>query len=111
MCEGGVKMRKENYIYNGEYIERITRAAAKKLYNAGGRVYAAPVNLNLYSPWAYVSELKKTDDPGRTFESIENAMIYYNCNPETGSYIKYFQVLPDMEKIQDVLYNNLVKEV
>ena len=100
-------MRRENYIFNGEHLERVTRAAAKKIYESGRRVFAVPVNINLSSPWAGVFEI--TREEGRTFERTENAIIYYNCNSETGLYLKYFQALPPMEDIQGALYDSLLK--
>lgn len=82
---------------------RITKAAARRAYNAGETVRICPVNIspvNMYGLYADCSNAKHTTVAGdgfnttiarnKEFETIVNAFIYYNCNHETGYYPAYY---------------------
>lgn len=81
-----------NKLQFGSYT-RITKADARKLYDAGHIVYLCPVNLNPLSPWGLM--LTVANDivgyEGMSFEKVVNAATYYNCNGETGRYLAFYK--------------------
>lgn len=69
--------------------KRITRVTAKKLFNEGKEIYGVPCNIR---PGEYV-EVTFNKKRG-TFEEIENAGVYYNCNKETGRELWFYEKKP-----------------
>ena len=69
-------------------FRRITKAAARKIYNGGGTVYFCPVNLRPGSPWN--PEIAASAQQGCTFEQAENSVLYCNRTPETGKYLAFY---------------------
>lgn len=85
--------------YKGKSYKQISKASARKLFIAGGKVVICPANMRPFSMWhleyimkrAYVSDFI-LDDIGASniFNEIVNNFKYYNCNNETGNYIRYY---------------------
>lgn len=71
-----------NQIEINGYI-RINRKEARNIVNKGGEVYCCPNKL-------IPCQLNLLRINGN-FENSENAIIYYNCNPETGTRLLYFK--------------------
>ena len=78
--------------YNGN---RISKAAAKKLYNNGEVFIIAPCKAALNTPWHIESEIdgKLCLSQGWSFEQFINNYIYYNCkNNQLGKYPAFYRV-------------------
>jgi len=76
-----------NITVNG--YKRITKQAARKLYEKGEPVLFCPVNLIPGGFWGHGCIVTKEE--GRTFEQALNAFEYYNCiNNETGYYTAFY---------------------
>lgn len=70
--------------------KRITKQAAKKLYNAGKIVYFCPVNLRPGKPWnPEISFYDCAED--LSFERAVAGFEIYNCTcKETGKYTAFY---------------------
>ena len=68
-------------------VTRVTKTAARKVFDNGGRVLVTTSNMNIQSPWCPVIVL---NGDGSDFETIVNATHYYNCSNEAGKYLKYY---------------------
>lgn len=75
--------------YEDRNYLRVTKAAARKLYEAGETVILCPCNLRPGWPWYPEVEVKK-ETQDADFETILNHFEFYNLNPETGRYVNYF---------------------
>lgn len=92
---------------NNIYIEgykRITKATARKLYNAGAVIRLTACNMSPVSIWGcYVDAQKEsvttvskpsayitTVARNKEFDTVITAFTYYNCNRETGLYPAYY---------------------
>ena len=74
--------------------ERITKAAARKLFNNGGKIYICACNLRPGWPWYPEIWIDNSVDPD--FEKHVNAFTFYNCiNNETGKYASYYIKYPE----------------
>lgn len=78
--------------YESSTMVRISKATAKKLYNAGFNIYLAPCK---YRPenCVFTSAVGcsiYTGEDGETFEKLCNAFAYYNCDSERGRYIAFY---------------------
>lgn len=71
-------------------FSRISKAAARKLYNAGQIVYFCAVNMRPGAPSN--PEIAQRLDPANPepFEKRVNAFEYYNCSNETGKYTAFY---------------------
>lgn len=70
------------------HYKRISKAAARRRYDAGEPVYFCPVNLNPESPWGLLYGPISTSEP---FEKHVNAFEWYNCTSnETGRYTAFY---------------------
>lgn len=78
------KIETTNYI-------RISKTAAKKLYNAGKEVYMLPCKLNPEGMYFNPMGLQIDEENGAKFDSVVNAATYYNCNYETGYYMNFYK--------------------
>ena len=85
-----------NYIFtnpiNGTNWKRITKNQARKVFNAGYDFIILPCKCRLFTPWhleCYIDGYSK-NEPDRTFDTIVNAFIYYNCNSEMGYYPSFY---------------------
>jgi hypothetical protein len=70
--------------------KRITKQAARKLYEKGQPVLFCPVNLRPGGPWDIGCTIVKEE--GRTFEQVLNSFEYYNCNNSSTGYYTAFYV-------------------
>lgn len=88
-------MRNETYFIDGITYTRISKAAARKLFNDGECVGICPVNVNPESIWGGMVELQKgCKCENRSFGDFVNSFTYYNCQiEETGRYPKFFKVV------------------
>lgn len=92
-------MLQKNVIYKNKKLKRITE---KKVYNIidhpskyqGLTLYMLPVNANPDSPWINgfyeltIENIIYMDSVD--YHNYINECKYYNCNPELGSYMKYY---------------------
>jgi len=70
-------------------LSRISKQAAKKLYNNNIPIYFNPSKLTPFSAWGEPFEIH--NDGMSTFESRVNSFEYYNCTNETGLYTMFFK--------------------
>lgn len=87
-----------------DILIRVNRTKARRLYNAGFPVYMLPCKTRLDNSWIKPARMIKesinyiSNDGFNTivarndsFETVENAYSYYNCNyQETGKYPAYY---------------------
>lgn len=67
----------------------ITRALAKKMYDKGEEVMIIPNRVHPNGPLAsWIT--KPADDPTASFDTLCNAIHYYNCSPETGMKLAFY---------------------
>lgn len=64
---------------------RVQKRTAKKLYHAGGTVYACACLINPHGCIGAVAL-----PIGEDWDRLINAFIYYNCNPECGKYLAFY---------------------
>lgn len=96
-----------------KHCHQITIGTARKEFYKGTEIYAIPCKMKLNNPWMTPMQLefdrevydsmlemfKWKEDHGfdlkavQYFEEIINSMIYYNCNHETGYYLRYYKVI------------------
>ena len=73
---------------------RISKAAARKLYNENKAIYLCPVKLSPVNIWRSAAQVRKDcmiDYIDNSFENICNHFSFYNCNyNETGKYIAFY---------------------
>ena len=75
--------------YEIDGFKRITKQAAKKLYNDGKLVYFCPVNLR--PGWPYNPQVLIDNSDDSSFEKAVIAFEWYNCiNTETGKYTAFY---------------------
>ena len=72
-------------------LNQVSKAAARKLYEAGQAVYIQSSNFHPFGVWSRAHEIVKDDQLQTTFEAICNNFIYYNCNNEQGKYITFYK--------------------
>ena len=68
---------------------KITKALAKKMYDAGEEIMVIPNRVRPNSMLASWTS-KPADDNNADFEKLCNAVFYYNCSPETGMKLAYY---------------------
>ena len=73
-------------------FKRISKVAAKNIYNNGGTVYACPVNMNpIHSYYNMTAKINKQDLGGLDFNKVINRYTYYNCiNNQIGLYPAFY---------------------
>ena len=71
---------------------RISKAAARKLYNENKAIYLCPVKLSPVNIWQGAMQVRKDciDEYNRSFENVYNNFWYYNCDNERGNYIAFY---------------------
>ena len=74
-----------------KHYERISKAAAKKLFESGTEVYAAPCKMNPESIWFSPFGFQKDEENGAAFDNVVNAATYYQCNYECGYYLAFYK--------------------
>ena len=67
---------------------KITKGMARKLYNEGKEIMVLPDRISTASSLA--GWITKPEDDNVDFESVCNAVFYYNCSPETGMRLAYY---------------------
>ena len=76
-----------------KHFKRITKATARRMYNAGENIALNPSNLHPESLWnmAYITNIESEE---RTpFETLINHFSFYNCiDNETGKNVFFYQV-------------------
>ena len=77
--------------YRGNRFDRISKTAAKKLYESGAEVYAAPCKMNPESIWFSPFGFQINEENGADFQNVVNAATYYQCNYETGYYLAFYK--------------------
>lgn len=91
-------MNNQSTSYGKTLYTRVSRAAAKKHYNSGGTLYVITSNMPLTSLTAQARKEKCFLYPTfisvfvdeKPFDFVVNAISYYWCNKEMGTYLKYF---------------------
>ena len=68
----------------------VSRNKARKAFVEGKKVGMSPSKVNPFSYFGECFNHPIMRGDGDTFERIENAFLYYNCNKETGRKIRYF---------------------
>ena len=88
-----MKYKKE--VYNGETYNRITKRKALNLLKNNKKItlYVLPVEVNPRSP--YINGFFEVEQEAPYTDYIDsintlNEIVYYNCNNELGSYLKYY---------------------
>lgn len=78
--------------YNFNTVTRISKTAARKLYNAGRDVLFIPCNLNPENNFYNLGiwENKMLVGQYDSFEKLVNSFEFYNCNNETGKYTAFY---------------------
>lgn len=77
--------------YRGQTFTRISKAAAKKLYERGEEIYMLPCKLNPEGMYFQPMGLQIDEENGSAFDSAVNAAEYYNCNYECGYYMAFYR--------------------
>ena len=79
--------------YNVGGFERVSKQAARRIFNAGGVVYLCPVNLRPGAPWNPQTGVKNSPNGGgpADFDYLVLAFTAYHCrNSETGRYLAFY---------------------
>lgn len=82
-------MTKETYTYRGTRYTRIPKNVARKLYNDGVTVHAAPVKFSPFGMWFNAYGMNKAS--GEDFDTLVNSFEFYNCTNETGRYTAFWR--------------------
>lgn len=88
--------KKEYECIHGTYVTRVNKMKARNAFNHGDTVYCLPVNYSLYSMWTKPFEINNRDDT-LDFDILVNGIEFYNCNNESGTYLKYY-IIADSER-------------
>lgn len=84
---------------DGKEYRQISKPTAKKLYLAGVTVIAVPANINPFNKWGMVFNFSRLRDAAyiideigaeNRFDELCNSAVYYNCNNETGKYLRFY---------------------
>lgn len=75
-----------NIIETTNYI-RISKVAARKMYEQGQTFFMTPARFHPESPWGLLYEVSDFSKP---FERLLNAFCYYNCSNEAGRYPAFY---------------------
>lgn len=78
--------------YHSNKLERVTKAKAKQLYNNGFSVLFIPCELNPENNFYNLGIWENIFLQGQynSFEELENAFTFYNCNAETGIHFNFY---------------------
>lgn len=89
---GGETVNRYTVTINGAQWERITKAEARKLWDAKQRLYIAPCNMRPGGPWGIGAEINSENINNGNFEDMVNEYEYYNCpNSATGEYASFYK--------------------
>lgn len=88
-------MHKYTVIINGRMWKRITKAEARKRWDAKQQLYIAPCNLRPGGPWGIGVEFD-SENISDDFDNVVNNFEYYNCHDsETGRYASFYKPCND----------------
>lgn len=101
--------------FNNGIIVRVSKADARRIYNAGGKVMMLPVKANVYytgfKGWEMLNNkgehfiyAEKTkmyqkiwqSEFKRDFDCLVNEFEYYECNADMGEYAKFFTTVGEV---------------
>lgn len=68
---------------------RVSKAAAKKRYDAGLPVYLCPVKMRPGGPWNPETQILKPRAQADFLELV-NAATFYLCSPAAGRYLAFY---------------------
>ena len=77
--------------YSGKCFTRISKAAARKMYESGAEVFALPCKLNPEGLYFKPFGFQKDEESGALFDSVVNAATFYQCNYECGYYLAFYK--------------------
>ena len=80
----------KQFTING--YKRVSKAAARKAYNAGQYIYMAPCNMRIGTEWYNCPAECKADGAeyaGR-FDYLVTAFEFYNCHGGAGNYAAFY---------------------
>ena len=93
---GGEIMHKYTVTINGRMWERITKAEARKRWDAKQQLYIAPCNLRPSGPWGIGAEFDSENISDDNFDNVVNNFEYYNCyDSKTGRYASFYKPCND----------------
>ena len=67
--------------------KRISKQAARKIYENNGDLYMCPVNINPENSWGLLLGPVTTLKP---FDEMVQWATWYNCNSECGQYMAFY---------------------
>jgi len=93
-------MKKYSITRGSKTYNRVSKAAARKLYISGAPVYICPCKASPASPWSVGAEISRkynswSDEAGTPeyFNKLCDEATYYNCNyNELGRYLAYYSI-------------------
>ena len=68
-------------------MKKINKTQARKLFNAGRKIYLVPGGANLRSPWIQPYAISKRSG---SFTKLVNSFEYYNCHAPFKNYAWYY---------------------
>lgn len=87
-------MNHETHVHNGQVYERVTKAVAKRTYDAGQSIWLVPshVAFSFHNQWVVPCEISVRNDTqdSTDFDRTVNNYEYYNCCSELGTYTRFF---------------------
>lgn len=88
----------ENLVFSGMLygeqitIQQVQKRTARKLFNAGEKIYLQTSNMAPFNIWADCMEVQKDEDV-QNFDTLVNSYEYYNCSNQTGRYTHFYKKL------------------
>ena len=71
---------------------RISKQAARRMYEAGETVYLVPCRFVPGNCWGLMYDANYYNwNKCEPFDTVVNAFEYYNCNRETGRYTAFYR--------------------
>lgn len=92
-------MNNQSTSYGKVLFTRVSYPAAKRLYESGNTLHVITSNMRLdtltanlrhVNQFLYSTRISLYINDNLPFSSVCNRMIYYNCNSQTGMYLKFF---------------------
>lgn len=71
-------------------FEKITRPTARKLFEAGEKIYLLPCKVRLGNPWINPMRASKNEDTN-SFDNIVSLYEYWNCGFELGKRVAFYK--------------------
>lgn len=73
------------------HLQQISKPVAKRLYEAGKRIWLHPCKMSLSNPWQSPCDIQKPNQFPVSFDCMVNDYRYHNCCSQRGTYPHYFQ--------------------